>query len=351
MSLYKRGGIWWIRFTAPNGREIRESAQTADKRQAQEYHDNRKADTWRQVKLGERPRHTWPEAAVRWVEEHPQHRSLANIRGYLRQADPILGRLFLDQIDRDQLDQLTRVRQQTGAAPATINRLLATVRAILNSAARDWGWLDAATHVRLLPEPKRRIRWLTREEADQLVQELPDHLSAMVRFTLATGLREMNVVELEWTQVDLENHRAWIHVDQAKGKQRAIAVPLNAEALVVLREQHGQHPQRVFTYRGQPVTRANNHAWRKTLQRVGIDNFRWHDLRHTWASWHVQAGTPLHVLQELGGWASLDMVLRYAHLGANHLAEHAERIARPRLIRTNSGTAPKKALPQCAARL
>ena len=90
------------------------------------------------------------------------------------------------------------------------------MRAILNSAARDWGWLDAATHVRLLPEPKRRIRWLTREEADQLVQELPDHLSAMVRFTLATGLREMNVVELEWTQVDLENHRAWIHVDQAK---------------------------------------------------------------------------------------------------------------------------------------
>jgi len=49
------------------------------------------------------------------------------------------------------------------------------------------------------------------------------------------------------------------------------------------------------------VTRANNHAWRKALKRTGIEDFRWHDFRHTWASWHVQAGTPLNVLQELGG--------------------------------------------------
>jgi integrase len=65
---------------------------------------------------------------------------------------------------------------------------------------------------------------------------------------------------------------------------------------------------------------------------------RWHDLRHTWASWHVQAGTPLAVLKELGGWASLDMVLRYAHLAPGHLADHAERISGPRLIHTNPDT-------------
>jgi integrase len=72
------------------------------------------------------------------------------------------------------------------------------------------------------------------------------------------------------------------------------------------------------------VTRANNHAWRKALVRAGIKDFRWHDLRHTWASWHVQNGTPLHVLKELGGWADLTMVLRYAHLSSKHLEEYAE---------------------------
>lgn len=76
------------------------------------------------------------------------------------------------------------------------------------------------------------------------------------------------------------------------------------------------------------------------MQRAGLEGFRWHDLRHTWASWHVQAGTPLAVLKELGGWSTLDMVMRYAHLAPEHLAEHAERIAGPRLVGTNFDTAP-----------
>lgn len=71
-----------------------------------------------------------------------------------------------------------------------------------------------------------------------------------------------------------------------------------------------------------PVTRANNHAWRKALIRADIKEFRWHDLRHTWASWHVQNGTPLNVLKELGGWADLTMVMRYAHLSSDHLKEY-----------------------------
>jgi integrase len=72
----------------------------------------------------------------------------------------------------------------------------------------------------------------------------------MMRFTLATGLRENNVVTLDWSQVDLEQRRAVVHVDQAKGRKRAIAVPLNAQAMVVLREQIGHHPTRVFCYEG-----------------------------------------------------------------------------------------------------
>ncbi|RUQ28716.1 MAG: site-specific integrase [Candidatus Competibacteraceae bacterium] len=349
MSLYKRGNVWWMRFTTPDGRELRETTGTADHRQAQEYHDTRKAECWRQVKLGERPRYTWQQAVVRWLKAQPDSPWRDYAKSTLRYADPLLGHRYLDQIDREILDQLKQQKQATKVTPATVNRMLEVIRVILNTARQDWGWIDTTPSIHMLPEPQRRIRWLTKDEADRLLTELPEHLVAMAQFTLATGLRERNVVELDWKQVDLEQRRAWIHADQAKGK-RAIAVPLNAEAIVILREQQGKHPQRVFTFEGRPVTRANNHAWRKALIRAGIENFRWHDLRHTWASWHVQAGTPLPVLKELGGWATLDMVMRYAHLGADHLAEHAERIARPRLIRTNSGTPEKNALPKIAAR-
>jgi integrase len=92
----------------------------------------------------------------------------------------------------------------------------------------------------------------------------------------------------------------------------------------------------VFVYNGKTVLRANNHAWKKALLRAGIDDFRWHDLRHTWASWHVQAGTPLNVLQELGGWADYKMVLRYAHLAPEHLAQHAANVV------TNLDTVPER---------
>ena len=65
----------------------------------------------------------------------------------------------------------------------------------------------------------------------------------------------------------------------------------------------------------------------RPLKRAGIHDFRWHDLRHTWASWHVQAGTPLHVLQDLGGWETAEMVRRYAHLSADHLAGYVDRVS------------------------
>ncbi len=78
--------------------------------------------------------------------------------------------------------------------------------------------------------------------------------------------------------------------------------------------------------KGDGVGTANTRAWRNALEREGIKDFRWHDLRHTWASWHAQSGTPLHVLQELGGWSSSDMVRRYAHLSQQHLASYADNV-------------------------
>jgi integrase len=74
--------------------------------------------------------------------------------------------------------------------------------------------------------------------------------------------------------------------------------------------------------------RAVGSAWERSLCRAGIADFRFHDLRHTWASWHVMNGTSLQELMELGGWKSYEMVLRYAHLAPEHLSSAAKRIER-----------------------
>jgi integrase len=167
-----------------------------------------------------------------------------------------------------------------------------------------------------------------------LLKELPEHLADMAAFTLATGLRQRNVSYLRWDQVDMARQMAWIHADQSKSR-RAISVPLIEDAIAVLYRRSGRHPVYVFTYKDKPVGRAKTKAWKKALGRAGISDFCWHDLRHTWASWHVQKGTSLQELMELGGWSSFEMVLRYAHLAGDHLKEAAGHIEGTVLAHSN----------------
>ena len=175
-----------------------------------------------------------------------------------------------------------------------------------------------------MKEPTRRIRYLTQEQAAKLLLELPTHLRDLAAFSLATGLRRANITGLTWEQVDLPRKLAWVHPDQAKAR-RAIAVPLNDMAMSVLRSQVGIHPVHVFSYLGKSIYRVSTNAWYQALKRAGIEDFRFHDLRRTWASSHVQSRTPLVALQELGGWETEQMVRRYAHLSADHLAQWAGR--------------------------
>jgi len=197
----------------------------------------------------------------------------------------------------------------SGVANGTVNRMLALLRPILIRSSVDWEWLPVVPKVRLLKESIRRVRYLylTKSQAESLLLQLPSHLAEMTAFSLATGLRKSNVIGLCLSQVDLARRLAWIHPDQSKTR-KAIAVPLNVDALRVIALQRGKHSIRVFSYKGDPVSHVTTSAWYRALERCGIDDFRWHDLRHTWASWHVQNGTPLNVLQELGGWESAKMV-------------------------------------------
>ena len=165
---------------------------------------------------------------------------------------------------------------------------------------------------------------LTREEATRLLAALAPHQRQLMRFALATGLRQSNVLHLKWSQVDFERRTAWIHADEAKARE-AIGVPLNGEAMAVLRDERGKHPTSVFTFHRRPLKSMNTKAWKKGLKRAGIENFRWHDLRHVWATWHVMAGTTLGELQELGAWKSETMVKRYSHFAPEQLRRAADR--------------------------
>lgn len=324
MALYKRKKIYWINIRH-NGQRIQRSTGTSDKLAAEEFHDQFKANLWRQERLEEKPDKTWVEAVVRWLDESSHKKSLKTDKFHLRWLHPYLSDKKLKDIDREMIEELAKIKSNTGVCDARVNRMLALVRAILNRAADQWDWIDSAPKVRLRREDNHRIRWLHRDEAERLIAELPVHLADMAIFTLATGLRQANVRDLKWADVNLESKHAWVHADEAKGA-KALAVPLNADAIAVLQKCRGNHPVYVFTYKGKSIFNVSTRAWRKALVRAGIENFRWHDLRHTWASWHVQAGTSLQELQMLGGWSNFSMVLRYAHLSSSHLQQAASRV-------------------------
>ncbi|MEO8487714.1 MAG: site-specific integrase, partial [Betaproteobacteria bacterium] len=185
-------------------------------------------------------------------------------------------------------------------------------------------WLDSVPKIRLLAGEVQRDRWLTREEANRLLAGCAPHLAALVRFALATGCRAREITGLEWNRVDLGRQTAWL--DRTKnGTPRG--VPLNGDAMAVLEAQCGKHPVFCFTYRGEPIGwDVTNTAWQTALRKADIHDFRFHDLRHTWASWHRQAGTSCDELKDLGGWKSRSMVDRYAKFATENLRVAATRI-------------------------
>lgn len=268
---------------------------------------------------------TWDDAVARWLIEKADKASLKSDQCIIRWLNLYLLGMPLQNINRAVVDHLLLQKSQGGSANGTINRMLALLRSILRRASLEWEWCSSIPRVRLLREPTRRVRYLTHAEAQRLLRELPSHLAAMAAFSLATGLRKSNVTGLQWNQVDLPRCMAWVHPDQSKSR-KAIPVPLNDDAMRILLLQVGRHSKFVFALNGEAVAQVSTNAWKRALERAGIENFRWHDLRHTWASWHVQNGTPLNVLQELGGWESPQMVRRYAHFSASHLATYVAKL-------------------------
>jgi integrase len=337
MSLYRRGSIWWIELTS-HGRRIRESAETTDKKQAQEYHEKRKSEIWRQAKLGEKPPVTWGEAVKKWMDLKPRglpDRYRLAALGITPTASLPIASSYL----QSRLGSMTN---------SSFNRTLALVLAIHTASGCAPPSLDR------LPMPVGRTRWLTAEEWQRLKKALAEESQVLhdaAEFTLATGLRENNVLNLEWSQVDLRGRRMWLEAPEMKGKL-PLGLPLNDAACAVLEARRGIHKKYVFPNpdTGLPYYKASNRAWYAALRKARLyrhvhGSIRlevcWHTLRHTWASWHRMSGTALDELQDLGGWKDPKMVRRYAHLSTEHLAEAAARV-KPVSLRYN---APRRRKP------
>jgi len=325
-GIYRRGDSshWWISVYLSDGRRIRQSTGTEDRSEAEALLAKLKLESFREENFGIKPEHAWQEAVVRYLASKETLRSFRDLQRICRMLDPYLGQLTLSRINGDAIWSVTQGELHRGNAPATVNRYLATIRNVLRSARDEWQWIDRVPKIRLLPGEVQRDRWLTHEEAQRLLKACAPHLAALVKFALATGCRAREITGLEWSRVDVARKTAWL--DRTKnGTPRG--VPLNVDAIAVLQAERGKHPQYCFTYRGEPIGwDVTNTAWQTALRRAGITDFRFHDLRHTWASWHRQAGTSCDELKDLGGWKSRSMVDRYAKFATENLLSAASRI-------------------------
>ena len=333
MAIYRRGNVWWYSIMI-RGKKYRGSCLTQDQQQAQEFHDHLRVDIWRGKMLGDKPRRTLKEAIDRFTQEREHKRTW--------KADQRFGQWWIEKLRVKHLDEVTadlvkeaREKHCKGIKPATVNRKIAFLRAVLNAAWKEWQWVDTAPKLKLIPGEVERKRFLEPHEISRLVAALPDPYRDCALFAVSTGLRQANVFGLRWDQVNLAK-RCATFPEQVMKNGLPFTCPLNETAIGVIRSRLGKHDEYVFVRRdGQRINGLPSKVWKAALQKAGLVDVRWHDLRHTWASLMRQAGVGLDDLQELGGWESRVMVQRYAHVNVEHLAPLANvldgvlRVAQP----------------------
>lgn len=317
MGIRKLNGIYHMSFMV-NGRRHRESCKTSDKAQAMRAHDEKRAELWKKAHMGDKPKKTFSEAAAQWLKDRAHKRTIDQDRRKLDTLKPKIGSMLLTDISRTLVMELV----EDYKTPATKNRTVALIRAILRAAEREWEWIDRAPALKTYNENNKRKVRATAEEMEKLVAALPPQYRGQCRFSLLTGLRKSNVFKLRWSAVNLDAKTVWVEGEDAKAGER-ITVPLSAPALALLESYKGTHPEFVFG----SMERVPPRTWKRAVKLAGLpEGFRWHDLRHVWASWHLDAGTSKSELMELGAWKTPSMVDRYATPARAALIERAEKI-------------------------
>lgn len=346
-GIYKQPGcdLYYIRYVGLDGKIRRESTHTKDYKQAEGILIDRK----KLVKDGKEPEpvkkianHAFSELVTqykKWAERQRCYKSKVYLIDQLKDdfGDLPLRRINTMLIEQYQSNRMLQGRRKTktkeiqGNKPATINRLTATLKHMMTKAV-EWELVDEeilkkVRRVKQLEENNGRLRFLSQEECQRLIECCNPLLRPIVIVALNTGLRKDNILGLEWeTNVDL--HHGFIFVTQTKNGKR-LEIPMNQttrDTLTNLYRGTKERPRRIDTpfvfydpatgKRYQDIKRSFATACRK----AGIQDFTFHDLRHTFASLLVMAGADLTTVSRLLGHKDIKMTLRYAHLAPSHMA-------------------------------
>ncbi len=249
----------------------------------------------------------------------------------------------MDSITAWDIQQWISQKSKQGRAPATMTYAFNRLKAAFNR-AKEWDFIDAHNldSVRLPKVDNTVVRYLKADEEQALLAQLKardqelrenkvhdrtirqgrfiDYFEPLVLIAMNTGMRRGEMFTLKWENISFENRYLTITAENAKSKKTR-TIPLNDTAYHVLLDWRQQTPDSdyVFTQRGHPI-RYIQTPWEKVLTGAGITNFRFHDLRHHFASKLVMAGADLNIVRELLGHSDMKMTLRYAHLAPEHKA-------------------------------
>jgi integrase len=309
--------IGTIRLGSGQRIRIRQSAQSNDPKLAAEEAAILETQLLRSDWHGERRGHrSFAEAVNAYLEAEP--RSNAE-KKRLHRILRALGDVQLGGIDQDTVTRLRRSMLRPEPALTTITREIITpLRAVLRHAHRR-GWCDTPL-LDAPSSPQGRTLYMVPAEANRLITASAPHLRTLITFLLGTGARLSEALYLDWHDVDLTGARAIFWPDSTKsGKRRNVILPPRVVVALanvphrdgaVFRRPDGQPYGDHDGYGGQIKT-----AWKGAIRRAGLNpEFTPHTCRHTWASWHYALHRDLLLLKQEGGWSSVTLVERYAHL-------------------------------------
>ena len=333
-AVYRRGKVYWVRFRS-NGQHVRRSAHTNKKADALVFLQrllNEHAASAR----GDHPRHTYEEAAERFLREATiRPKTQACYATSDRMCRPIFTGRHLDEINRRLLADLVTHRKATGVSDTTVRRDLAFLSSLCASAVA-WGWLDTNTvtsfNKRTLKEARPRTRFLIRTEYDALLAEASDHLRPAIVLAVETGLRKEELFGLTVKAIDLPRSELVLNQTKSGAPRR---VPLSPTAIATIREilsdkARPKNAGHLFVHRDGKRIGDFKKGFNAACDRAKVKGLRWHDLRHTFASWFVQGGGDLYHLSRILGHSTVQMTTRYGHLRTQDLHQALEKVAQNR---------------------
>jgi integrase len=352
---FRHGTTWYIRFSVA-GREVKErlgrEADGFTRTLAKQALQTRLADIARGIFKLPQARKPLPfrDLAARYREyAAATKRSWPKERYTLTQLEHEFGSTPIAELTAWRIERW-KAKRRSQVAPATVNRDLTLLKALFTKAVL-WKVVDRSplADVRYLPVNNARLRYLTTEEIPRLLRgavgDVAPWLAPGILLALHTGLRQGELLTLRWRDVDLGVGLLSVEVSKNNEKRR---IPLNAPVRAVLQALPHYGEWVLARPWGERISRTTLYAaFGRACARAGIEDFHWHDLRHTFASQLVMTGVDLRTVQELVGHKTLDMTMRYSHLAPAHKAAAVEKLAAA-LERFADGTEDAKAAPRMA---